>query len=105
MLCVGLVLHSLCHAAAKRIKAVGPGRGAGPRCSDLCRPRETGAVAWRAAGRRKASGLPGAAEVGLIWGRREGGSFDKALMRGVPAEGPWRKLTRLRRRGSLSSTI
>ena len=67
--------------------------GAGPRCADLCRPGETWAVAWRAAGRRKASGLPGAAEVGLILGRREGGSFAKALMRGLPAEGIWRKLT------------
>jgi len=98
-------LHYLCHAGAKLIKAVGPGRGAGPCFSDLCRPGETRAVAWRAAGRRKASGLPGAAEVGLIWGRREGGSFAKALMRGVPAEGTWRKLTRSRRRGSLSSAI
>ncbi len=42
--------------------------GAGPRCSDFWRSGETGAVAWWVAGRRKASGLPGAAEVGLILG-------------------------------------
>jgi hypothetical protein len=36
--------------------------------SDFWRPGETGAVAWWVAGRRKASGLPGAAEVGLILG-------------------------------------
>ena len=105
MLCVGLVLHSLCHAGAKLIKAVGPRGGAGPRCADLCRPGKTGAVAWRVAGRRKASGLPGAAEVGLILGRREGGSFAKALMRGLPADGTWRKLARSGREGSLFSAI
>jgi len=63
------------------------------------------AAAWWLVGRLKASGLPGAAKVGLIWGSREGGSFDKAVMRGLPAEGTWRKLTRSRRRGSLSSAI
>jgi hypothetical protein len=39
------------------------GRGA-----TLCRPGETGAVAWWLAGRRKAIGLPGAAEVRPILG-------------------------------------
>ena len=34
----------------------------------MCRPGETGAVAWLVVGRRKASGLPGAAEVGLMFG-------------------------------------
>ena len=53
----------------------------------------------------KAIGLPGAAEVRLIWGRREGGSFNKALMCGLPADGTWRKLTRSRRWGGLSSAI
>ena len=32
-------------------------RGAGSHCADLCRPDETGAVAWRLVGKRKASGL------------------------------------------------
>jgi hypothetical protein len=87
------VLHSLCRAGAKLIKAAGLCRGGGPRFPSSGVPVRRGPSpgGWR--GRRKASGLPGAAEVGLIWGRGEGGSFDKALMRGLPAEGIWRKLT------------
>jgi hypothetical protein len=53
--------QSLCQAGAKHIKAAGPGRGAGPRCSDFWRPGKTGAVAWWVVGRREASGLPGPA--------------------------------------------
>jgi hypothetical protein len=55
-------------------------------------PGETGAVAWRVVGRRKARGLPEATEVGLILGCCEGGSFGNAQMRGLPAEGTWRDL-------------
>ena len=59
---------------ALSIMTVAIGRGGGPRCSDFWRPGETGAVAWWLAGRREASGLSGAAEVGLIlgasWGRK-----------------------------------
>ena len=62
------VSHSLCHAGAELVNVVAVNGAAGPRFADLCRPGETGAVAWRAAGRRKASGLPGAAEVGLMLG-------------------------------------
>jgi len=40
---------------------------------------------WRAG--LPASGLPGAAEVGLIWGRCDGGNFGKALMRGLRRTG------------------
>ena len=68
VLCEGYGLHSLCHAGAELVNVEAVNRGAGPRFADLCRPGETRAVAWRAAGRRKASGLPGAAEVGLILG-------------------------------------
>jgi hypothetical protein len=39
------VLHSLCYAGAKRIKAAGRGLDAGSRCSDFWRPGETRAVA------------------------------------------------------------
>jgi len=59
----------------KRSEMIQPGRGVGARCSDFWRPGETGAVAWWVAGRRKASGLPGAAEVGLILGARCGRKF------------------------------
>jgi hypothetical protein len=55
--------------------AAGPGRGAGPRCLDFWWPGETGAVARWLAGRREASGLPGAAEVGLILGALRGRKF------------------------------
>jgi hypothetical protein len=49
-------------------RAVKPARF-GERCSNFWRSGETADVAWWVAGRRKASGLPGSAEVGLILGK------------------------------------
>jgi len=71
----GAMSGLMCRVGVKLIKAAGPGGGAGPRCADLCRPGETGAVAWGLAGRRQAIGLPGAAEVRLVLGARRGGKF------------------------------
>jgi hypothetical protein len=68
VLCEGYGSHSQCHAGRGACQCCGRQRDAGPRFADLCRPGETRAVAWRAAGRRKASGLPGAAEVALMLG-------------------------------------
>jgi len=82
-----------------------PLSGARGRVVPTCAGRvRRGPSPWRAAGRRKATGLPGAAED-WFWGRCERGGFGKALMRGLPAEGTWRKFTRSWRRGSLSSAI
>ena len=52
-------------------------------------------------GGRQALGqwLAWSSEVRLIWGRCEGGSFAKALMRGLPADGTLRKLSLSQRRG------
>ena len=63
----GIALPVPCRARSLSMLWPSTGRGAAY-FLDLCRPGETRAVAWRAAGRRKASGLPGAAEVGLILG-------------------------------------
>jgi hypothetical protein len=68
LLCAGLVCTP-CATPARSLSMLWPSRVRGAAFfRDLCRPGETRAVAWRAAGRRKAGGLPGAAEVGLMLG-------------------------------------
>jgi hypothetical protein len=68
LLCVGLVLHSLCHADAQLVNVVAFVRARGRDVPTSDGRVRRWAVAWRAAGRRSAIGLPGSAEVGLISG-------------------------------------
>jgi len=48
---------------------------AGPRCFDFWWPGETGAATWWQAVRRKASGWPAPAKVGLMLGASRGRKF------------------------------